>query len=443
MKKLFLLAAIFFLCGCPRAKAQVPVTLNPYQRQQFFDVNGNPLNGGCVFTYSAGTSTPLATYTDYTGLYQNTNPVILDSSGEAVMWLSANAYRLVLYSNGGVNCASGTQQWTLDFVTPPPFLAGNNAWTGNETHSGTETFNAAVVLNSGGSLNGTISGSPNFSGNPTFSGNPSFSNNQSFPSGISTDTISGTFTSGGTFNITGANGTGGFAGEAVNRNGGNGSSTGGGGGNVIDTAGSAATANFAGGQVEQFGGAGMGTAAGGAISRTAGTGGSTAGTGGAIIDTAGTGGAGGNGGDIDELPGAAGAGGKTGSFVIGTSGRIKFQVNATSQAPTCGSSGIGGAGTCTLANYSSDSNGRIILTPAAGVAALGLITLTFNQSMGSLGSVCQFMLDQAGTGQWPTTSVIFGDAEGTFTATADWNTNGAALVAGSIYGIKYDCVGRQ
>lgn len=48
---------------------------------QFFDNNGNPLSGGKIYTYAAGTTTPLATFTSRTGLTPNTNPIILDSAG--------------------------------------------------------------------------------------------------------------------------------------------------------------------------------------------------------------------------------------------------------------------------------------------------------------------------------------------------------------------------
>lgn len=48
---------------------------------QFFDDNGDPLSGGKIFTYAAGTTTPLATYTSRDGLTANTNPIILDAAG--------------------------------------------------------------------------------------------------------------------------------------------------------------------------------------------------------------------------------------------------------------------------------------------------------------------------------------------------------------------------
>lgn len=48
---------------------------------QFFNDNGVPLSGGKIYTYAAGTTTPLATYTSRSGTTPNTNPIILDAAG--------------------------------------------------------------------------------------------------------------------------------------------------------------------------------------------------------------------------------------------------------------------------------------------------------------------------------------------------------------------------
>ena len=48
---------------------------------QFFDDNGNVLSGGKLYTYAAGTTTPLTTYTSRDGLTPNANPIILDAAG--------------------------------------------------------------------------------------------------------------------------------------------------------------------------------------------------------------------------------------------------------------------------------------------------------------------------------------------------------------------------
>jgi len=85
--------------------------LTPNPKMQFFDANGNPLAGGKLYTYSSGTSTPLTSYTDYTGNTANTNPIILDSRGEANLWLGVNTYRLVLQTSNDVLI------WTVDGVS--------------------------------------------------------------------------------------------------------------------------------------------------------------------------------------------------------------------------------------------------------------------------------------------------------------------------------------
>jgi len=48
---------------------------------QFFSNQGIVLAGGQVFTYLAGTTTPQTTVTDITGSVNNSNPIILDTSG--------------------------------------------------------------------------------------------------------------------------------------------------------------------------------------------------------------------------------------------------------------------------------------------------------------------------------------------------------------------------
>lgn len=50
-------------------------------REQFLDDNGDPLAGGLLYSYEAGTSTPKATYKDLAGSEANTNPIVLDSAG--------------------------------------------------------------------------------------------------------------------------------------------------------------------------------------------------------------------------------------------------------------------------------------------------------------------------------------------------------------------------
>ena len=64
---------------------------------------------GCLlYTYAAGTNTPLATYTDSTLGTPNTNPVQFNSGGYAVngstitgVWVGSASYKLVLKDSGG------------------------------------------------------------------------------------------------------------------------------------------------------------------------------------------------------------------------------------------------------------------------------------------------------------------------------------------------------
>jgi|688.fasta_scaffold228429_1 hypothetical protein len=72
---------------------------------QFFDNSGVPLNGGLIYTYGAGTTSPVSTYTDSSAATNNTNPIVLDSAGRtpAQIWLTAGAaYKFVLQTSTGV-----------------------------------------------------------------------------------------------------------------------------------------------------------------------------------------------------------------------------------------------------------------------------------------------------------------------------------------------------
>jgi hypothetical protein len=85
--------------------------LSPVPKLQFFTAAGVPLVGGKLYSYAAGTTTPLATYTSSTGGTSNPNPVILDSRGEAAVWLGTPLYKLKLTT------AAGAEIWTVDNIT--------------------------------------------------------------------------------------------------------------------------------------------------------------------------------------------------------------------------------------------------------------------------------------------------------------------------------------
>ncbi len=89
---------------------------------RFFSISGGAgLAGGKVYTYETGTNTPKVTYTDYTAnpMSENTNPIILDSSGSADIWLVGN-YRINLTDSNNVQQAN----YPVDGVSS--FAAGSN-----------------------------------------------------------------------------------------------------------------------------------------------------------------------------------------------------------------------------------------------------------------------------------------------------------------------------
>jgi hypothetical protein len=102
-------------------------SLSPAPKLQFFDANGAPLAGGLLYTYAAGSTTPLATYTDFTGVSANTNPIVLDSRGEANVWLGTASYKLALYTSASVLI------WTVDNIS----TNGSNLSVTDHTGDGT------------------------------------------------------------------------------------------------------------------------------------------------------------------------------------------------------------------------------------------------------------------------------------------------------------------
>jgi parallel beta-helix repeat protein len=85
-------------------------SISPVPKLQFFDNNGNPLSGGKLYTYAAGTTTPQATYTTAGGTIPNANPVILNSRGEASVWLGTLEYKMKLTTSTDVEI------WTVDNI---------------------------------------------------------------------------------------------------------------------------------------------------------------------------------------------------------------------------------------------------------------------------------------------------------------------------------------
>lgn len=92
----------------------------PPAKTTFVDQNGKPLTSGTVDFYVPGTTTRKTTWQDSAGTIPNTNPVVLDGAGRAVV-LGNGAYRQV------VKDRLGNQQW--DQVTSSTGAGGSGSIT--------------------------------------------------------------------------------------------------------------------------------------------------------------------------------------------------------------------------------------------------------------------------------------------------------------------------
>lgn len=151
---------------------------------QFFDNNGNILSGGLLYTYSAGTTTLLTTYTDSSGTVTNTNPIVLDSSGRVStqIWINPSSVtKFVLQNSSGVTISTWDNipslvtslNGTGTANSVPYFNAVNNFTSdANLTFNGTNlTVSGAVNSSSlNTSANAIIGGTANITGNTTVTG---------------------------------------------------------------------------------------------------------------------------------------------------------------------------------------------------------------------------------------------------------------------------------
>ena len=77
---------------------------------QFFTNTGSVLTGGKLYTYAAGTTTPLASYTTSAGSTARTNPIVLDAAGRVPdggeIWITSAQYKFVLKDSNDVLIAT-------------------------------------------------------------------------------------------------------------------------------------------------------------------------------------------------------------------------------------------------------------------------------------------------------------------------------------------------
>jgi hypothetical protein len=97
--------------------------------EQFFDSNGVVLSGGLIYYYQSGTTSQAYTYSEQTGVTQNTFPIVLDSSGRlqtAVFLGSDYDYKETLTDSSG----NTISPWPFDGI--PKAISTANPLTGFE-----------------------------------------------------------------------------------------------------------------------------------------------------------------------------------------------------------------------------------------------------------------------------------------------------------------------
>lgn len=180
------LVCALLLAGAP-AGAQ---TLLPNAEQVFLDQNGAPLAGGDVYFYIPNTLTPKTTYSNSSLTTPNSNPVVLDAGGRAIIWGTGNYRELVKDQFGNLIWDQVTNAWAapsapvlstrqvlrtgsgMTYVTPGDALqlkitevagggGGGGSWTSGTPLGvsgglgGTTSFNGITVLGGGGGAAGS------------------------------------------------------------------------------------------------------------------------------------------------------------------------------------------------------------------------------------------------------------------------------------------------
>lgn len=125
------------------------VKLSPLFNDQAITSTGAPASGYKVYTYAAGSSTPLSTYTDATGTVAQTNPIVLNSNGfptNGQIWLQSGlSYKLVFTDASGSviktednvsginDTGNSASQWTASNATPTYVSATSFTLVGDQT----------------------------------------------------------------------------------------------------------------------------------------------------------------------------------------------------------------------------------------------------------------------------------------------------------------------
>lgn len=119
-------------------------------KPQFFDNNGDPLNGGKVYTYVVGTTTPKATYSNYNLATLNANPIVLDSAGRASIY-GTGLFRMIVTDSLG-NTIQDQVFGFPDITIPDATLSYASTKTANYTVVAGDLGKVIPVDGSGGAF---------------------------------------------------------------------------------------------------------------------------------------------------------------------------------------------------------------------------------------------------------------------------------------------------
>lgn len=145
--------------------------LAPLINDQQEDANGNPLSGGKIYVYLAGTSTPANTTSDKAGAIQNAWPIVLNTLGvnqQGAVWLTGGAaYKFVIMDSTGstlrtIDNISGindttvtTDQWVVFQGTPTFVSATSFTVPGDQTQT-FAPYTRIKTVNTGGIVCATV-----------------------------------------------------------------------------------------------------------------------------------------------------------------------------------------------------------------------------------------------------------------------------------------------
>lgn len=119
LRRLFLSALVLAL---PALAAAQTYTIAPSPFQTALDNSGRVINNACIWTYSAGTTTPATTYATSTGT-ANSDPIRSDSAGRFTAYLQPGISYKFVYESACTPPAHGTTLRTADNIAATPTSA--------------------------------------------------------------------------------------------------------------------------------------------------------------------------------------------------------------------------------------------------------------------------------------------------------------------------------